>query len=28
LKMNQRPIAKRLMICIPMFGVSIAMLVW
>ena len=28
LKMNQRPIAKRLMICIPMFGASIAMLVW
>ena len=28
LKLNQRPIAKRLIICIPMFGVSIAMLVW
>jgi carbon starvation protein CstA len=28
LKMNQRPIAKRLMICIPMFGLSIAMLIW
>jgi len=28
LKLNQRPIAKRLLICIPMFGVSIAMLVW
>ena len=28
LKLNQRPIAKRLVICIPMFFVSIAMLVW
>ena len=28
LKMDQRPIAKRLVICIPMFGVSIAMLIW
>ena len=28
LKVNQRPIAKRLIICIPMFGVSIAMLIW
>ena len=28
LKMNQRPIAKRLIICIPMFGLSIAMLIW
>ena len=28
LKLDQRPIAKRLLICIPMFGVSIAMLVW
>ena len=28
LKLNQRPIAKRLIICIPMFGISIAMLVW
>ena len=28
LKMNQRPIVKRLLICIPLFGVSIAMLVW
>ena len=28
LKMNQRPIAKRLMICIPMFACSIAMLIW
>ena len=28
LKLNQRPIAKRLIICIPMFGVSIAMLIW
>ena len=28
LKLNQRPIAKRLMICIPMFGLSIAMLIW
>jgi carbon starvation protein CstA len=26
--MDQRPIVKRLMICIPMFAVSIAMLVW
>ena len=28
LKMNQRPIAKRLLICVPLFAVSIAMLVW
>lgn len=28
LKMDQRPIARRLMICIPMFACSIAMLVW
>jgi carbon starvation protein CstA len=28
LKLNQRPIAKRLMICIPLFAVSIALLVW
>ena len=28
LKLNQRPIAKRLYICIPLFSVSIAMLVW
>ena len=28
LKMNQKPIAKRLMICIPMFACSIVMLVW
>ena len=28
LKMNQRPIAKRLLICIPLFAVSIAMLIW
>ena len=28
LKLDQRPIAKRLMICIPMFACSIAMLVW
>ena len=28
LKADQRPIAKRLLICIPMFGISIAMLVW
>jgi carbon starvation protein CstA len=28
LKMDQRPIAKRLVICIPMFGASIAMLIW
>ena len=28
LKMNQRPIAKRLAICIPMFACSIAMLIW
>ena len=28
LKLNQRPIAKRLIICIPMFGLSIAMLIW
>jgi carbon starvation protein CstA len=28
LKMNQRPIAKRLLICIPLFAISIAMLVW
>ncbi len=28
LKLDQRPIAKRLLICIPMFGVSIAMLIW
>ena len=28
LKMNQRPIAKRLLICVPLFAVSIAMLIW
>jgi carbon starvation protein CstA len=28
LKMDQRPIPKRLMICIPMFALSVAMLVW
>jgi carbon starvation protein CstA len=28
LKLDQRPIAKRLMICIPMFACSIAMLIW
>ena len=28
LKMNQRPIANRLLICVPMFACSIAMLVW
>ena len=28
LKMDQRPIAKRLTICVPMFCCSIAMLVW
>ena len=28
LKLNQRPIVKRLMICIPLFCISIAMLVW
>ena len=28
LKLNQRPIAKRLIICIPLFAVSIGMLVW
>ena len=28
LKMDQRPIAKRLIICLPMFACSIAMLVW
>ena len=28
LKMNQRPIARRLLICVPLFAVSIAMLVW
>ncbi len=28
LKMNQRPIAKRLLICVPLFAISIAMLVW
>ena len=28
LKMNQRPIPKRLMICIPLFACSIAMLIW
>ena len=28
LKQDQRPIAKRLMICIPMFCCSIAMLIW
>jgi carbon starvation protein CstA len=27
LKLNQRPIAKRLIICVPMFAVSIAMLI-
>ncbi len=28
LKMNQRPIANRLIICIPMFAISIALLLW
>ena len=28
LKLDQRPIPKRLLICIPMFAASIAMLVW
>lgn len=28
LKMNQRPILKRLYICVPMFVVSIVMLIW
>ena len=28
LKMNQRPIMNRLYICIPMFALSIAMLIW
>ena len=28
LKLDQRPIVKRLYICIPMFAVSIAMLIW
>jgi carbon starvation protein CstA len=28
LKLDQRPIPKRLMICVPMFACSIAMLVW
>ena len=28
LKMNQRPIAKRLLICVPLFAVSIALLIW
>ena len=28
LKMNQRPIARRLLICVPLFAVSIAMLIW
>ena len=28
LKMNQRPIPKRLLICVPLFACSIAMLVW
>ena len=28
LKMDQRPIPKRLVICVPMFAISIAMLVW
>jgi len=28
LKMDQRPIAKRLMICLPLFAVSIMVLVW
>ena len=28
LKLDQRPIPKRLLICVPMFAVSIAMLVW
>ena len=28
LKLNQRPILKRLYICVPLFIVSIAMLVW
>jgi len=28
LKLDQRPIPKRLLICVPMFAASIAMLVW
>ena len=28
LKLDQRPIVKRLMICIPMFAASIALLIW
>ena len=28
LKLNQRPIAKRLVICVPMFLISFAMLMW
>jgi carbon starvation protein CstA len=28
LKMNQRPVPKRLMICVPLFACSIAMLIW
>ena len=28
LKLDQRPIAKRLMICVPLFACSIAMLIW
>ena len=28
LKLDQRPIPKRLLICVPMFACSIAMLVW
>ena len=28
LKMNQRPIARRLLICVPLFAASIAMLIW
>ena len=28
LKLDQRPIAKRLYICVPLFCVSIAMLIW
>jgi carbon starvation protein CstA len=28
LKLDQRPIPKRLVICVPLFAVSIAMLIW
>ena len=28
LKLNQRPILKRLYICIPLFGISVLMLLW